>query len=721
MHTHAALVKQHQHYYRIMTAFRIPFLPLLTLLFIGFSHLPLAAQRGDGELVVTGRIEQSYEPVSSGQLRIYENNRLIAQENANGRGRFSFSLPLEGEFVVAFTAPGLVTKRLMFDTRVADKRTRSRYFDFDFVVDLFPEIDGIDFTFFEEPLSTIAFINEINRFFFRENETSPRLRRANEIHRQVVDLIRRRESYALSVKQADEFFNNRNYEQARTSYREAHSFLPDETYPPQRIEQIDQILAETRQERQRQEQQRQEELARQQEEERQKAQEQQRQQQLARQSQKEQQQELEHQKQLEVAQQQEEQRKRQLEQQQQEELAQQKERERLALQERQRQEEQERQQELAKQQEEERQRELEKQRREEERRLQEEQQNRQQLAQQQQVQQQYENAIAMGDREFAAENYVVARVFYQNAQGIKPEATYPGEQLSEIENRINRQEMARQRALAQQREQELQQLEQQEHERQQTLLAEQRRQREQQAQQSREEQERQEQQRQQETALKREREQQQLAEQQRLAAQRQREQTQQQAQQKAQNRQAGNQAYEREYNSAVENGDRLFQRRQLFEARDAYQLALSHRPASSHPQERIREINEMLASSAEMERFYASGHLDVSNVREQIFNNDEKRFFFVPFDRRRVGSYLMLEAENMEGKPLRLFINYGKDSQRLGGFSVNIGGHTGVTDLRIDISGQNRWITEDNNWISIYPLGGNIDLHNLKIHFGPGQ
>lgn len=173
------------------------------------------------------------------------------------------------------------------------------------------------------------------------------------------------------------------------------------------------------------------------------------------------------------------------------------------------------------------------------------------------------------------------------------------------------------------------------------------------------------------------------------------------------------------YNAAIEEADRYFTQRQFFQARDSYQEALSIRSNEDYPQKRIIEINELLAMSSEMNAFYNRGFMDVSNVREVIKNNNEKRYYFVPFDRRRTGSYLMVKAENLSNKNIRLFVNYGKDQSRHGGFTVTIGGDTGVQDLKIDISNQRRWISDKGNWISIYPQGGDMEILQIQIYFGP--
>jgi tetratricopeptide (TPR) repeat protein len=172
------------------------------------------------------------------------------------------------------------------------------------------------------------------------------------------------------------------------------------------------------------------------------------------------------------------------------------------------------------------------------------------------------------------------------------------------------------------------------------------------------------------------------------------------------------------YTAAIEAGDRYLRERQLFRARDSYQEALSMRANEEYPQRKIIEINELLAKSTDMEAFYNRGFMDVSNIREVISNNVEKRYYFVPFERRRTGSYLMIKGENLSERNIRLFINYGKDKTKYGGFTVSIAADKGVQELRIDISNQRRWVSDECNWISIYPQGGDLEVLQVQVFFG---
>ncbi|MFP4289647.1 MAG: hypothetical protein ACOC2E_06390, partial [Bacteroidota bacterium] len=221
---------------------------VLILVFLLFTFSKLyAGFTSDGVLYVTGIVERGYDPINEADVKVYLNNQLIYSDQSNHKGWFSFTLDLGQEYVAEFTAPGMITKKLAFDTRLEGKNTKETYFEFDFAVDLFPEVEGIDFSFFDDPLSTIGYIDEIKRFFFRESETSPRLRKANQIHRKVIDIVRRRDSYDKQIEQADIHFDTGNFDMAKSSYEEASGFLPDKEYPKQKIAEIDVLLAERKQ------------------------------------------------------------------------------------------------------------------------------------------------------------------------------------------------------------------------------------------------------------------------------------------------------------------------------------------------------------------------------------------------------------------------------------------------------------------------------------------
>ncbi|MFW5757568.1 MAG: hypothetical protein ACOCUQ_02880 [Bacteroidota bacterium] len=735
---------------------------LLILVLFTFTNLN-AGITNEGVLYVTGVVEKGKDPIDEAEIKVYLDNQLVYSDQSNNKGWFSFNLDIGYEYIAEFTAPGMITKKLAFDTSLEGKNTNETYFEFDFAVELFPEVEGIDFSFFDDPLSTIAYIDEIKRFFFRESETSPRLRKANQIHRDVVDLVRRRDSYDKQIRQADMYFDTGNLDMAKSSYEEASGFLPEKEYPKEKIAEIEALKAER----------------------------------MKNQS--------EYNKLIASADQ--DYKKEMYE------SARQKYRQaallmsgdsfannKIAKID-----------ELIKQKEDDT--------REYNRLIsiadaafESKSYDMAKLRYQQaadlmpgesypdervleidkikkngaNTDAEYAKLIQKADNYFGLKKLENAKKYYQSAQSLKPSESYPQNRLSLINQMLDEQTMmvAKQKEKEKQqkedqlrRERELrekQQLEEQkEKEEQKALALQKEKERKEELKRKQEEEERlalleeqkereekrkdelkrkqeeeeklallkeqsekekqealeKQQEKEKNAALDKE-EQKKKLEEEELAKQRdferrkafaQEQQKENSRQKKAEKQKSTNESDVFEYNKALKEGDKYFSQKQYYQSRDAYQLALSYRPGDQYCEEKIREINSIFAKSKEMETFYSQGFFDVSNVREKILNNDKKKYFFVPFDKRRTGSYLLMEANNVEGKPLRLYVNYGYDNTKNGGFSIVLDAKQGVSDIMINISSQNRWISEKNNWVSIYPLGGEIDVHNVKVFFGDQQ
>ena len=100
----------------------------------------------------------------------------------------------------------------------------------------------------------------------------------------------------------------------------------------------------------------------------------------------------------------------------------------------------------------------------------------------------------------------------------------------------------------------------------------------------------------------------------------------------------------------------------------------------------------------------------------------EQRFSFNTIEMRlRKNNYLILKARKTTEKTPKVFINYGKDGQKSGGIVMKGIENEETTDYLLRISAQDMWYRIDNNWISIYPEGGDIEITSIRISQGDLQ
>ncbi len=680
----------------------------------------------DGILEVSGRMEKDNRPIAEGEVLVYKDNELVAKVSTNILGRFEFYLQFDNYYQVEFTAADLIVKRLDFDTRLPDDVSREDFYEFELIIELFPKIDDLDLSFFDEPLAAIRFEgDEVEDFYYPEDEYSDNLAKAAELKKLVEEIIRRDQRYDDLVSRADNMFergefnaaldnyiaaseiypdrehplkrireiiqtlaqkedirgrygqlieladNNFHLEKYQTAlehYKSALELRPDESYPMQRIQEIGMLLAGripaglTQAER--------DSILRVEA--------------------------LKDEKYDSLI-----------------TLADQHFDDELLL--------------LAK--------DLYSQALQvrpdknypEDRMLR----INRFLREQRETEAHYARAIEQADSLYEDQRYQLALFKYEEALDVKPHETYPQEQVSIIEG-----------LLAEMRSEDEEYIE---------LISE--------AdsyfyarnyERAKSEYEKASELRPYEDYPNMRLEE--------ISAILSRREKDIEAYSEAIRR--GDSYFDREkyiqareaYNDAlsirpdeeypktrldeirdllalhysedlayrlnVEQGDKLFSQHRYLAARDAYHKAFNIYPDSDYPVRRIREINEIIMRGEEMEAFYNKGYMEASGLKEIIGNNTEHIYHIVPFSRYRSGSYIDMKVKNLSEQNIRLFVNYGVGQSRRGGIAVVIPRVEDYYSLKINVSSQPSWIRSDNNWISLSPVGGDIEVEYIRVVFG---
>ncbi|MGA2823246.1 MAG: hypothetical protein ABSE72_06930 [Bacteroidales bacterium] len=162
------------------------------------------------------------------------------------------------------------------------------------------------------------------------------------------------------------------------------------------------------------------------------------------------------------------------------------------------------------------------------------------------------------------------------------------------------------------------------------------------------------------------------------------------------------------YDKAVAEGDKNFNAMVFDKAVDSYQEALSYLPMEQYPKEMINKIKRTIAENA---------IVDVLNSAQTVSNGVEKQFDFAPVNViSRKNNYLYIKIRNLSNRPFNVMIRYGKDKQINGGAVIkNITGDGNVNERLISVREQDPWYRNDNNWISLYPQGGDVEVTFIQI------
>ena len=163
----------------------------------------------------------------------------------------------------------------------------------------------------------------------------------------------------------------------------------------------------------------------------------------------------------------------------------------------------------------------------------------------------------------------------------------------------------------------------------------------------------------------------------------------------------------RKYNTTIINADRLYKMKSYDKAIDTYRSASCFLPEESYPNEMVFKIMGMMKKNIVT---------DVFNDKT-IINSDTTRVFaFEPVSVNvRRSNYLYMKATNLSGSSFKIIVSYGSNNGKNGGFVVQIPEGNQYAEYIIRVGNQYKWFADENNWISIQPEKGNIEIDLLRI------
>ena len=128
----------------------------------------------------------------------------------------------------------------------------------------------------------------------------------------------------------------------------------------------------------------------------------------------------------------------------------------------------------------------------------------------------------------------------------------------------------------------------------------------------------------------------------------------------------------------------------------------------TYPKEMIAKIKKNIAENA---------IVDVMKTPVIITGGNDKQFSFAPVTMAsRKNNYFYVKIKNLSDKPLNILIRYGKDKNTSGGAVIkNLAADGKINDRLISVRDQDPWYREDNNWISVAPQGGDVEISFIQI------
>ena len=162
-----------------------------------------------------------------------------------------------------------------------------------------------------------------------------------------------------------------------------------------------------------------------------------------------------------------------------------------------------------------------------------------------------------------------------------------------------------------------------------------------------------------------------------------------------------------QYDVVITEADNMYNSKIYDKAIQSYKKAHGMIPDETYAADMIAKITKYLEDNA---------ITDIVNEAVVVHSEEEQKFTFDPIPVKvRKSNYVLIKAKNMGNKPFKIIFTYGSDSGKNGGFPIQIPANTEMNDFIIRVGNQYKWFAEDNNWLSIYPQNGDIEIEVVRI------
>ena len=164
-----------------------------------------------------------------------------------------------------------------------------------------------------------------------------------------------------------------------------------------------------------------------------------------------------------------------------------------------------------------------------------------------------------------------------------------------------------------------------------------------------------------------------------------------------------------EYDKTLVEADRSYTSKTYDDAINSYRSAALLKPDEDYPKEMVSRILKLLTERSIVQ---------INKDPLLITNNTQYKFDFMPVPvKDRKSNYIFFRARNVSKSDYKLIISYGKDQTKNGGVVIKVPAGEELYEYVVRISAQYKWFSDDNNWISFYPEGGDFEVYLMQISY----
>jgi len=191
------------------------------------------------DVVGTVKKEETKKRFEGVTITIKKNGAVWKTLTSESTGKFQAALEPDGVYLIEFSRPGHVTKRIEFSTKNVPPDDAKYGFEFPMEMNLFEKMDGLDVSILNKPIAKVAFNPATGYMDYDPEYTKQVKTELDRLKKELEERLKNQEaerkakqgSYDKAIAAADKAFNAQQWQAAKPLYDEAAKIFPDESYP----------------------------------------------------------------------------------------------------------------------------------------------------------------------------------------------------------------------------------------------------------------------------------------------------------------------------------------------------------------------------------------------------------------------------------------------------------------------------------------------------------
>ncbi|RME14826.1 MAG: hypothetical protein D6799_06700, partial [Bacteroidetes bacterium] len=189
-------------------------------------------------------------PNPGANVTVLQGSKTFSTTTSDAAGNVILKLPLNNDYTIIISKPGMLTKKFMVSTRGPEMGTGAKD-SYVFEVEgikIYPPYEGVDYSVFNQSLFTVTFDPKKKGFDVDKKTVDMVIDQVNRVTQNEREIEKKKKEsekkYQELIKNADAAYAKNKLEDAKNLYTQALALRPDEQYPKNQIALIDKTLAE---------------------------------------------------------------------------------------------------------------------------------------------------------------------------------------------------------------------------------------------------------------------------------------------------------------------------------------------------------------------------------------------------------------------------------------------------------------------------------------------